>query len=86
MSITTDTVAAWVVGVIHCASGYHDATGQPRTEPLYDMHGRPIAPRLPASAFRKRQEYEEASRDWLERSEKALKEWGRWGKGRNRES
>lgn len=62
--------------------GYHDATGEPRTEPLYDRNGNPIVPRLPETHYRKPAEREAAEREYRERLERAVKEWGRWGKGK----
>jgi hypothetical protein len=64
--------------------GYHDATGEPRKEPLYDRTGKPIVPRLPEHVYRKPAEREAAAREHRERQERALKEWGLWGKGRER--
>ena len=63
--------------------GYHDGTGEPREEPLYDANGYPIVPREPLrSRHGNSAEDYQSDEDWRRRSEDALGHWGRWGQKR----
>jgi len=59
--------------------GYHDTTGEPRTEPLYDIYGRPIVPRVSDKGM-SRSERKAVVTDWLQRSDQAMEDFGYFGK------
>ncbi len=58
--------------------GYHDETGEPRTEPLYTQGGYPIVPRTPHTSARAKRD-DPGWQDYEERAAAALQKWGLYG-------